>query len=66
MTDPQRSAALAKAAVKVREIRIRLSEVSEYLDNGEELPAIGALAGLATQVQYVETLLTVLRDLETN
>jgi len=66
MTESQRSVVLAKATVKVRSIRILLKEVSEYLDKGEELPAIGALSGVASQVQYVETLLTVLRDLETN
>lgn len=48
----------------IEELLVRLREVQEHLQAGDELAALGTVAGLASRVQYVETLLTVLRDLE--
>ena len=64
MEDPMKTALIAKATTTVEEALARLAEVQEYLRAGEELAALGALSGLSHRLQYVETLLTVLRDVQ--
>jgi hypothetical protein len=62
--DPIKEAVLARATTTVNETVATLAEVQQYLAAGEELAALGALAGIGERLQYVETLLTVLRDLQ--
>lgn len=64
MNDPIKTAVLSKAASAIAEIQNRLQEVANHLSNNEDLAALGTIAGLSARVQYVETLLTVLRDLK--
>ena len=62
MSDPVKEAVLTKATSAVEEVQSRLKEVHQHLQSGEDLAALGAVAGVSERVRYVETLLTVLRD----
>ena len=62
--DPIRQAILVRAAKTVDEVWETLMQVQQYLGNDAELAALGALSGVAERIRYVETLLTVLRDLQ--
>ena len=64
MSNTIREAVMEKAKVGVTEVLLRLQEVSQYIHDGEDLAALGAISGLTGRIQYVETLLTVLRDIE--
>ena len=59
-----KSTALAQASRTIGESLVRLQQAQELLDSGEELAALGAVSGVAERVQYVETLLMVLRDMQ--
>ena len=65
MPQPFQAAVMAKASKTVEESLARLLDVQQHLQSGDELAALGAVAGLSERVQYVETLLTVLRDVQT-
>ncbi len=62
--DDLKTALMNKAMVTVEEAMERLLEVRGFLRDGEELTALGALSGLGQRLQYVETLLMVLRDVQ--
>ena len=64
MQQPFKAAVMTKASKAVEESLARLRDVQQHLQSGDELAALGAVAGLSERVQYVETLLTVLRDIE--
>jgi hypothetical protein len=55
---------MTRALTAVNETTATLAEVKQYLEAGEELAALGALSGLGERLRYVETHLTVLRDLQ--
>ena len=59
-----KTALTKKALATVEEATGRLLEVQKFLREGEELTALGALSGLGQRLQYVETLLMVLRDVQ--
>lgn len=64
MSESIRTKVLQRASAGVEEVLLQLEEVSKHLTTGEDLTALGALSGLSERIQYVEILLTVLRDLE--
>ncbi len=64
MDDSLKQAALAKATTSLTKAKTSLQEAVEHLEAGEYLGALGAISGLASQIQHVETLLMVLRDLD--
>ena len=64
MQDATQTALKAKAVATIDEALSRLREVQEHLGANEELAALGALSGIGQRLQYVETLLTVLRDVQ--
>jgi len=66
MSNTIREAVMDKAKAGVTEVFLRLQEVSKYIHDGEDLAALGAISGLAGRIQYVETLLTVLRNIESS
>jgi len=66
VNDSVRQSILDRARSGSDEVLLRLQEVSEHLADGSELAALGALSGLSERLQYVEVLLTVLRDLESH
>jgi hypothetical protein len=59
-----RAAFMVKAKHEMDKALLRLNEVSTHLTNDEEYGALGAISGLSSQIQYIETLLTVMTDLE--
>lgn len=61
-----RAAFMVKARHDVDEVLLQLNEVSTHLTEDAELAALGALAGLSARIQYIETLLTVMRDLQSH
>jgi hypothetical protein len=64
MQQPLKAAAMTKASKTIEESLARLRDVQQHLQSGDELAALGAVAGVAERVQYVETLLMVLRDVQ--
>ncbi len=64
MNDSIRASIFDRATSGVNEVLLQLEEVSQHLTDGEDLAALGALSGLSERLQYVEVLLTVLRDIE--
>ena len=64
MRDTLRTALALKVTASISDAQQRLKETQKLLRTGDELAALGALSGIAARVQYAETLLTVLRDLE--
>lgn len=64
MNEVTRAAFILKARHDVDEALFRLDEVSKHLANDGEIAAFGAVAGLAAQIMAIETLLTVMRDLQ--
>ncbi len=64
MSTPIREAVMEKAKAGVTEVCLRLQEVSKFIHDGDDIGAMGAISGLSGRIQYVEMLLTVLRDIE--
>jgi len=64
VNDLIRASIFDRASSGVNEVLLQLEEVSKHLTDGEDLAALGALQGLSERLQYVEVLLTVLRDIE--
>jgi len=64
MTDSFREAVMSKALAGVDEVKLRFDEIAQHLKNNDLLAAMDAIAGLANRIEYVETVLTLLRDLE--
>jgi hypothetical protein len=64
LKDSIRTTVVAKVSSGLGEVSHRLSEVAKHLINGEDLAALGAISGLSERIQYIETLLTVMRDLQ--
>jgi len=64
MNKATRAAFMVKARHDVDAALFRLDEVSKHLTSDEEIAALGAIAGLAAQILSIETLLTVMRDLQ--
>lgn len=52
---------LKQAKADVLEASLRCQQAIEHLESGTYYGAIGALAGLAERVRYVETILSLLR-----
>lgn len=62
-SDRTREAIFARAQAGLKQIQRRCSEALEHLQHHEPVAALGALDGIDNRMQYVLTLLTILRDL---
>lgn len=63
MTDSTRTAVIAKASSELYEVSLQLREIAKHLIDGNDRAALGALSGLATQIQSTEVLLRALQGL---